>query len=101
MKKGVRNTSHICCTVKPVLSGHSKRTKQMFFNTDYCLMQVKRYCKMLQGEHSAILLTSIKLLFSIKTSVLSIIKLPLKTGFTVKFVVYCSLIGTLRVAFIH
>ena len=38
---------------------------------------------MLQGEHSAILLTFIKLPFSIETFVLSIFKWPLKTGFTV------------------
>ena len=38
---------------------------------------------MLQGEHSAILLTFIKLPFSIKTFVLSIFKWLLKTGFTV------------------
>ena len=34
-------------------------------------------------EHSAILLTFIKLPFSIKTFVVSIFKWPLKTGFTV------------------
>ena len=28
-------------TVKPVLSGHSKRRPKLFFKTDYCLMQVK------------------------------------------------------------
>ena len=38
---------------------------------------------MLQGEHSAILLTFIKLPFSIKTFVLSICRLLFKTGFTV------------------
>ena len=38
---------------------------------------------MLQGEHSAILSTFIKLPFSIKTFVLSIFKWPLKTGFTI------------------
>ena len=38
---------------------------------------------MLQGEHSALLSTSIKLQFPIKTLVLSIFKWPLKTGFTV------------------
>ena len=40
-------------------------------------------CRMLQGEHSAILLTSIKQSFSIKTLVLPIFKWSLKTGFTV------------------
>ena len=39
-------------------------------------MQVKR-------EHSAILLTFIKLPFALKTFVLSIFEWPLKTGFTV------------------
>ena len=41
---------------------------------------------MLQGEHSAILLTCIKLPFVIKIFVLSTFEWPLKTGFTV-----CSL----------
>ena len=63
-------------TVKPVLSGHSKRTPKLIFNTNYCLMQVKSIAecsKGIQGEHSAILLTFIKLPFSIKTFVLSIL----------------------------
>ena len=38
---------------------------------------------MLQGEHSAILLTFIKLPFVIQIFVLSIFEWPLKTGFTV------------------
>ena len=38
---------------------------------------------MLQGEHSAILLTFIKLLFVIKIFVLSIFEWLFKTGFTV------------------
>ena len=41
------------------------------------------YCRMLQGEHSAILSTFIKKPFVIKISVLSIFELPLRTGFTV------------------
>ena len=38
---------------------------------------------MLQGEHSAILSTFIKLLFVIKIFVLSIFECPFYTGFTV------------------
>ena len=38
---------------------------------------------MLNGKHSAILSTSIKLPFSIKALILSTFKWPLKTGFTV------------------
>ena len=40
---------------------------------------------MLQGEHSAILLTFIKLPFVIKTFVVSIFEWPYKTGFTVSY----------------
>ena len=43
----------------------------------------QKYCRMLQGEHSAILSTFIKLPFVIKTFGLSIFERPLKTGFTV------------------
>ena len=41
---------------------------------------------MLQGEHSAILSTFIKLPFIIKIFVLSIFEWPLKTGFTVSLI---------------
>ena len=41
------------------------------------------YCRMLQGEHSAILSTFIKLPFVIKIFVLSIFEWPFYTGFTV------------------
>ena len=60
---------------------------------------------MLQGEHSAILSTFIKLPFVIKIFVLSIFEWPLKTGFTVHnsfkhrpdlhkkhFIIFCNLI---------
>ena len=59
-----------------------KKTKNVF-KTDYRLMAVQKYCRMLQGEHSAILLTFIKLPFVIKIFVLSIFEWPLKTGFVV------------------
>ena len=44
----------------------------------------QEYCRMIQGEHSAILLTFIKLPFVIKIFVLSIFEWPLNTGFTVE-----------------
>ena len=51
-------------------------------------MQIKsnvgqKYCRMLQGEHSAILFTLIKLPFVIKIFVLSIFEWLFYTGFTV------------------
>ena len=42
-----------------------------------------KYCRMLQGEHPAILYTCIKQPFVIHIFVLSIFEWPLKTGFTV------------------
>ena len=46
-------------------------------------MQVNSIAECSKGEHSAILLTFIKLPFVIKSFVLSIFEWPLKTGFTV------------------
>ena len=71
-------------TVKQVLSGHSKRRLQIGFQGRLSLNAGQKYCRMLQGEHSAILLTFIKLPFVIKIFVLSIFEWPLKTDFTVR-----------------
>ena len=54
-----------------------------FLKTNYRLMQVKRIAEYSKGEHSAILLTFIKLPFVIKIFVLSIYEWPFYTGFTV------------------
>ena len=70
-------------TVKPVLSGHSKRTQKVCFQYKFSLNAGQKYFRMLPLEHSAILSTFIKLPFSIKTFVLSVFKWLLKTGFTV------------------
>ena len=69
-------------SVKPVLSGHSKRPK-IGFQDRLLLNAGQKYCTMLQGEHSAILSTFIKLPFGFKIFVLSIFEWPHKTGFTV------------------
>ena len=49
----------------------------------------QKYCRMLQGEHSAILSTFIKLSYVIKIFVLSIFEWPVKTGFIVQRF-YCT-----------
>ena len=59
-------------TVKPVLSGHSKKDK-IGFQDRLSLNAGQKYCRMLQGEHSAILSTFIKLPFAIKSFILSIL----------------------------
>ena len=52
-------------TVKPVLSGHSKRS--LGFQDRLSLNAGQKYCsRMLRGEHSALLSTCIKLPFVIK-----------------------------------
>ena len=70
-------------TVKPVLRGHSKKNTKIGFQDQMSLNAGQKYCRMLQGEHSAILSTFIKLPFVIKNIVLSIFEWLLKTGFTV------------------
>ena len=61
-------------TVKPVLSGHSKRRSKIG-----CQDRLSLNCR----EHSAILSTFIKLTFIINIVVLSIFEWPLETGFAV------------------
>ena len=74
------------CTVKPVLSGHSKYTPKIGFQYQLSLNAGQKYCRMLPLEHSAILSTFIKKPFTTKTFgfFLSIFKLLLKICFTVQ-----------------
>ena len=60
----------------------SKRPK-IEFQGPLSLNAGQKHCRMLQGEHSTILLTFIKLPFVIKMFVLSIFEWLFKTGFTV------------------
>ena len=59
----------------------SKRPK-IGFQEQLSLNAGQKYCRMLQGEHSSILLTFIKLPFVIKIFVMSIFEWPFYTGFT-------------------
>ena len=61
----------------------SKRPK-IGFQDQLSLDAGQKYCRMLQGEHSAVLSTFIKVPFVIKIFVLSIFEWPLQTGFTVQ-----------------
>ena len=74
--------NYMLYTVKPVLSGHSKRIPNIAFQDRLSHNAGQMYCSMLL-EHSAILLTFIKLPMAIKTFVLSIFEWPLKTSFTI------------------
>ena len=63
------------CVKRPL----SKRP-QIGFQDQLSLNAGQEYCRMLQGEHSATLLTFIKLPFVIKSFVLSIFEWPFYTG---------------------
>ena len=69
---------------KACLKGPLKKPPKIVFQ--YCLFlnAGQKYCRMLQGEHSAKLSTFNKLPFSMETFALSICKWPLKTGLTVQ-----------------
>ena len=60
----------------------SKRPK-IGFQDQLLLNAGQKYYRMHQGEHSAILLTFIKLPFVIKIFILSIFEWPFYTGFTI------------------
>ena len=66
------------CVKRPL----SKRPK-IGFQDQLSLNAGQKYCRMLQGEHSAILSTFIRPPFVIKIFVLSICEWPFYTGFTV------------------
>ena len=69
-----------------VLNGHSKKGRKICFQNQLLLNAGQKYCRMLQGEHSAILSTFIKLPFVIKTFVLSMFELLFfYIGYTVYF----------------
>ena len=61
-----------------------KNTQKVGFEDQLSLNAGQKYCRMLQGELSAILSTCIKLPLVIQIFVLSIFEWPFKTGLTVK-----------------
>ena len=69
---------------KTCLKRSLKKKPKIGFQDQLSLNAGQKYCKMLEGEHSAILSTFIKLPFVFKTFDLFIFEWPpLKTGFTV------------------
>ena len=69
-------------TYQRIPVGHPKEDK-IDFQDRLSLNAGQKYCRMFQGEHSALISTFIKLPFLIKIFVLSIFGWPHKTGFTV------------------
>ena len=68
---------------KPSLKRPLSKRQKWVFQDQLLLNAGQKYCRMLQGEHSAILPTLIKLPFVIKIFVLSIFEWLYYTGFTV------------------
>ena len=68
---------------KTCLKRPLKKKTKIGFQDQLSLNAGQKYCRMPQGEHSAILSTFIKLPFIIKIFVLSIFEWPLKKGFIV------------------
>ena len=70
-------------TVKPVLSGHSKRRPKIGFQDRLSLNACQKYCRMLQESILQYFRPSLSYHLSVKIFVLSIFEWALKTGFTV------------------
>ena len=65
-------SSYTACTVKPDVKRPLSKRPKIGFQAQLSLNAGQKCCRMLQGEHSAIRLTFIKLSFVIKIVVLSI-----------------------------
>ena len=86
-------------TVNPVLSGNSKRIPKIGFQCLLSLNAGQKHCRVLQGGHSTMISTFIKLPFFIKTIVLSNFKWSLKTGFTVSVMTMDVILCTYIISF--
>ena len=76
----------LCCKYSRIFVKRPlSKSPKIVFQVQLLLNADQKYCRMLQGEHSAILLTFIKLPFVIKIFVLSIFEWPFYTRF------YCTL----------
>ena len=71
------------CYSKTCLKRPLKKRPRIGFQDRLSLNAGEKYCRMLQGEHFAILSTFIKLPFVIKIFVLSIFELPIKVCFSI------------------
>ena len=76
-------TYNICIYSKTCVKWPLSKRQKIGFQDQLLHNAGQKYCRMLQGEHSAILLNFIKLPFVIKIFVLSKFEWPLYTGFTV------------------
>ena len=66
-------SAYTACTVKPDVKRPLSKSPKIGFQSQLSLNAGQKCCRMLQGEHSAISLTFIKLSFVIKIVVLSIL----------------------------
>ena len=84
VKHSFTEPPHSCLLYsKTCLKRPLKRRLKIVIQDRLLLNAGQKYCRTLQGEHSAILLTFIKIPFVINIFVLSIFEWPFKTGFTI------------------
>ena len=79
----------------PVKTATFKKTEN-WFSRPLSLNAGQKHCRMLQGEHSAILSTFIKLPFVFKIFILSIFEWPFYTSFTVYLLFSCRCLVCVR-----
>ena len=72
-----------CEYTKTFVKRPLSKIQKICFQDQSSLNAGEKYCRMLLGEHSAILLTFIKQPFVIKIFLLSIFEWPFYTGFTI------------------
>ena len=75
-------------TVKPVYKTETLKRPKIGFQDQLSLNAGQKYCRMLQGENSAILSTFLKIPFVIKIFVLSFLSGHFYTGLTVQLISY-------------
>ena len=75
-------------TVKPVYKTETLKRPKIGFQDQLSLNAGQKYCRMLQGENSAILSTFLKIPFVIKIFVLSFTSGHFYTGLTVPLILY-------------
>ena len=78
-----KNNVTICLFSKTCVKWPLSKRPKIGFQDQLSLNAGQKYCRMLQGEHSAMLLTFIKLQFVFKIFIFSIFEWPFYTGFTV------------------
>ena len=83
LRSSASSSSILCVYSKTCIKQPLSNSQKIGFQDQLSINAGQKRCRMLQGEHSAILLICIKLPFVIKIFVLYFFEWPLYTGFTI------------------